>query len=155
NCSTSGTSASTRSSSCRYRSSVSIDHGGTTRPSFPRPSPATAARSTCAGSYDAAHRRGLAVLFDVVFNHAADADNSLWGMAVPDDKGIYLQDWRTPWGHAPAYWKDEVKAFFVDNAEMYFGEYGADGLRFDATRYIEEVRGLDNDGWRFLQHLTY
>ena len=104
---------------------------------------------------DAAHRRGLAVLFDVVFNHAADADNSLWGMDVADDKGIYLQDWRTPWGHAPAYWKDEVKAFFVDNAEMYFGEYGADGLRFDATRYIEEVRGLDNDGWRFLQHLTY
>jgi 1,4-alpha-glucan branching enzyme len=105
---------------------------------------------------DAAHQRGLAVIFDVVFNHVSDADNSLWAMDVhPDSTGIYLQEYRTPWGHAPAFWKEEVKEFFVENALMYVREYRADGLRFDATRAIEAAGGLDADGWRFLQYLTW
>jgi 1,4-alpha-glucan branching enzyme len=104
---------------------------------------------------DEAHKRGLAVLFDVVFNHAAREDNSLWGWDVLPDRGLYLQDLETPWGNAPAYWKDEVKDFFLANAEMYFSEYRADGLRFDATRAIEAAHGWNADGWRFLQHLTW
>lgn len=104
---------------------------------------------------DQAHRRGLAVIFDLVFNHIADQDNSLWGWDVRSDLGLYLQEHRTPWGHAPAFWKEAVKDFFVANAEMYLGEYRADGLRFDATRAIEAAQGLDADGWSFLQHLTW
>src|SRR6266446_5009731 len=106
---------------------------------------------------DEAHKRGLAVLFDVVFNHVSDDDNSLDGLDVypSGNPGIYLQAYRTPWGSAPAFWKDDVKAFFLANAEMYLDEYNGDGLRFDATRAIESAAGWGNDGWRFLQHLTW
>ncbi len=40
---------------------------------------------------------------------------------------------------------------------MYFEEYRADGLRFDATRYIEYNKGEGggSDGWEFMQYLTY
>jgi 1,4-alpha-glucan branching enzyme len=71
------------------------------------------------------------------------------------DKGIYLSNYETPWGLSPAFWKRQVKDFFLENAKMYFGEYRADGLRFDATRYIEYNKGWNDDGWKFLQYLTY
>jgi hypothetical protein len=38
---------------------------------------------------------------------------------------------------------------------MYLGEYNGDGLRFDSTRTMERARGLGNDGWGFMQHLTW
>ncbi len=104
-----------------------------------------------------AHAHGLAVIFDVVYNHVSNTDNPLWeydGDAC--DGGVYLQRFRTPWSEfAPAYWKAQVRDFFLDNARMYFSEYHADGLRFDATRYIEYAAGLRNDGWSFLQYLTW
>lgn len=102
-----------------------------------------------------AHRRGLAVIFDVVYNHAAREDNSLWGWDLLTGEGLYLQAFQTPWGNAPAYWKEEVKAFFLENAQMYLRDYRGDGLRFDATRWIENACGWDADGWRFMQHLTW
>jgi len=104
---------------------------------------------------DEAHRRGLAVIFDVVFNHVANEDNSLFGWDVRADRGLYLSQLDTPWGPAPAYWRDEVKAFFLENATMYLTEYGGDGLRFDATREIERAAGLGADGWAFMQFLTW
>ena len=39
--------------------------------------------------------------------------------------------------------------------EMYLREYNGDGLRFDSTRTMERARGLGNDGWEFMQHLTW
>lgn len=104
-----------------------------------------------------AHKVGLAVIFDVVFNHISDNDSSFWKYDIDSavDKGIYLSDNRTLWGWAPAFWKQQVKDFFLDNALMYFKEYNADGLRFDATRVIENCGGLNDDGWKFLQYITY
>lgn len=103
---------------------------------------------------DECHKRGLAVLFDVVFNHISNIDSSFWHF---DDGTInsYLSDFETPWGLSPAFWQEGIKEFFFSNLEMYFNEYNADGIRFDSTRYIEYNKGLGNDGWEFMQYLTY
>jgi 1,4-alpha-glucan branching enzyme len=94
-----------------------------------------------------AHDKGLAVIFDVVYNHAADADNSLWeydGNKAPDG-GIYFEGTnRTPWGPRPAHWKKEVRDFFLDHARMLLRDYRADGLRFDAAHEIQ---------WECLAHI--
>lgn len=90
-----------------------------------------------------AHAHGLAVIIDVVYNHAGPGDSVLWdfdGSAPPNDKagGIYFENgYHTPWGTGPAWWKKEVRDYFLENASMYFEDYKVDGLRFDATRYIE------------------
>jgi 1,4-alpha-glucan branching enzyme len=87
---------------------------------------------------DAAHRQGLAVIFDVVYNHAGPDDNSLWEYdGYTDQGGIYFEyGQNTDWGRGPAWWKQEVRDFFYLNARMYFEYYNADGLRFDATTQI-------------------
>jgi 1,4-alpha-glucan branching enzyme len=106
-----------------------------------------------------AHRHGLAVLFDVVYNHVSNEDNPLWNWDVyrgPGDHGEYLfPPHSTDWGPGPAFHKPPVRDFFVENACMLFEEYRIDGLRFDATRAIEANRGPDNNGWKFLQELTW
>jgi len=66
------------------------------------------------------------------------------------DGGIYFyNDWRawTPWGHKnrPDYGHPEVRQFIRDNALMWLEEYRVDGLRFDATVFIRNVYGHDND----------
>jgi len=106
---------------------------------------------------DRAHARGLAVIFDVVFNHVSMDDNPFWSYPVssPDQRGAFLSGFETPWGLAPDFWRPQIKEYFLENIRMYFEEYRADGLRFDATRYIEQNRGWGNDGWEFMQHLTY
>jgi 1,4-alpha-glucan branching enzyme len=87
---------------------------------------------------NAAHQQGLAVIFDVVYNHAGPGDNSLWEFdGYTNEGGIYFEGGQmTDWGRGPAWWKVEVQDFFYQNAHMYFEEYRADGLRFDATTQI-------------------
>jgi 1,4-alpha-glucan branching enzyme len=96
----------------------------------------------------AAHDRGLAVLFDVVYNHAADVDNSLWEYDgnQASHGGIYFEGTtRTPWGPRPAHWKKEVMNFFLDHARMLLRDYRADGLRFDAAHEVQ---------WECLAHIV-
>ena len=53
---------------------------------------------------EAAHRSGIAVILDVVYNHFGPSDLDLWqfdGWSENDKGGIYFyNDWRsdTPWG---------------------------------------------------------
>ena len=94
-----------------------------------------------------AHDKGLAVIFDVVYNHVSDRDNGLWefdGMNL--DGGIYFEGTsRTDFGPRPAHWKREIRDFFLDNARMLFEDYRADGLRFDAAHEIQ---------WECLAHIV-
>jgi len=87
---------------------------------------------------DAAHRHGLSVIFDVVYNHAGPGDNELWEFdGYTNEGGIYFEGGQmTQWGRGPAWWKQEVQDYFYQNARMYFEDYRADGLRFDATTQI-------------------
>jgi maltooligosyltrehalose trehalohydrolase len=96
---------------------------------------------------DACHKRGLAVILDVVYNHLGPAGNYLGRF------GRYFTDrYVTPWGETvnlDGPWSDEVRRFFVDNALMWFRDYHMDGLRIDAVHAI-----IDASAIHFLEQLT-
>jgi 1,4-alpha-glucan branching enzyme len=93
---------------------------------------------TLAHFIDAAHRTGLAVIIDVVYNHAGPGDNVLFEFdGYTNEGGIYFEGGQlTDWGRGPAWWKREVQDFFYQNARMYFEQYHADGVRVDVTTQI-------------------
>jgi maltooligosyltrehalose trehalohydrolase len=106
---------------------------------------------------DDAHRLGLAVLLDVIYNHFGPDG----AYAVALSPRFLSARHRTPWGPAinlDGDGSDGVRAFFIENALHWLCEYHLDGLRLDATHalvddgprhFLEElaaaVRGLD--GW--------
>lgn len=112
-----------------------------------------------------AHKRGMAVIQDVVWNHVGPNDTDLWqfdGWSENDMGGIYFYNDRraeTPWGHTrPDYSRDEVRQFLRDNAMYWLEEYHMDGYRVDGTLFIRNVTGFEDtpenelpDGWSFLQ----
>ncbi|QDL94462.1 malto-oligosyltrehalose trehalohydrolase (plasmid) [Paroceanicella profunda] len=87
----------------------------------------------------AAHREGLMVFLDVVYNHFGPDGNFLNAYA-PE---FFDTSEDTPWGGAVAVSRPEVAAFFTENAVMWLGEYGMDGLRFDAVHAIGNPAFLD------------
>ena len=113
---------------------------------------------------DECHKRGIAVLVDVVYNHLgpSDLDKSIWqfdGYNLGTDfGGIYFYENHnryTPWGDTrPNYTTNEVRSFIRDNALYWLTEYNADGLRWDGTAYIRE-QGIDSneipEGWSLMQ----
>ncbi|HEY4329444.1 MAG TPA: alpha-amylase family glycosyl hydrolase, partial [Phycisphaerae bacterium] len=89
---------------------------------------------------DACHTLGLAVLFDVIYNHVPDDDDNLWqldGNYSNRGGGIYFADVdRSPWGWRLATDRPAVHDFFLDNARMWLTEFNGDGLRFDSVHNI-------------------
>jgi maltooligosyltrehalose trehalohydrolase len=84
---------------------------------------------------DEAHRFGLGVLLDVVYNHFGP-DGAYWGLFSPH---YFSTAHQTPWGAAinldgPA--SRPVRDFFVENATRWLREYHLDGLRLDATHAL-------------------
>jgi maltooligosyltrehalose trehalohydrolase len=86
---------------------------------------------------DAAHRAGLAVFLDVVYNHVGPEGNYL------NDFGPYFTDkYKTPWGSAVNYddkGSDAVRDFVLDNVRMWLAEFHMDGLRLDAVHAIYDL----------------
>lgn len=112
-----------------------------------------------------AHRRNLAVILDVVYNHLGPSDLSVWqfdGWSENGLGGIYFyNDWRseTPWGNTrPDYGRGEVREYLHDNAMMWLEDYHGDGLRYDMTLYIRTVHGGNGDdlpdGWSLAQWIN-
>lgn len=111
----------------------------------------------------AAHDLGIAVLFDVVYNHLGPIDLGLWrfdGWYEGDGGGIYFyNDGRaaTPWGNTrPDFGRPEVRQYLRDNALRWLEEYRMDGLRWDATSYIRNADGGVElrDGWGLMRWIN-
>lgn len=114
-----------------------------------------------------AHHHGIAVLMDVVYNHFGPNDLDLWRFTSWQENnkgGIYFYNDRrcaTPFGDTrPDYGRPEVREYIRDNMLMWLREYHCDGLRFDATAFIRNVFGNNDDpandigdGWRMMQSL--
>lgn len=111
-----------------------------------------------------AHRRGMSVIQDVVYNHFGPSDLDLWtfdGWSENGKGGIYFyNDWKsaTPWGDTrPDYGRGEVRQFILDNAMMWLRDYRLDGLRLDMTPYMRSVSGTDHDipeGWSLMRWIA-
>jgi maltooligosyltrehalose trehalohydrolase len=85
---------------------------------------------------DAAHRRGLAVILDVVYNHLGPEGNYLRKFGP-----YFTAHHKTPWGEAVNYDSagcEHVRRYVVENALYWIREYHLDGLRLDAVQTIKD-----------------
>jgi maltooligosyltrehalose trehalohydrolase len=81
---------------------------------------------------DAAHRRGLGVVLDVVYNHLGPGDRALRAF------GPYGTDRvaGTPWGATLDYTQSGVREWAIQNAELWVRDYRVDGLRLDSVPHV-------------------
>jgi maltooligosyltrehalose trehalohydrolase len=97
---------------------------------------------------DSAHRLGLAVFLDVVYNHLGPEGNYL-----PQFSPYYFSDRPdNPWGKGLNFdgpKSSMVRQYFIENALHWVHEYHFDGLRLDATHAIH-----DDDPRHFVAQFT-
>ncbi|MCX8028630.1 MAG: alpha-amylase family glycosyl hydrolase [Brevinematales bacterium] len=96
-----------------------------------------------------AHKRGLAVILDLVFNHQGASDDpiAIFDPAADwNNPDTYWYSGSTPWGPRFNYSNPMVRKFLVDSARYFMEFFRVDGFRFDATAYI--------NNWDFMQFVT-
>ena len=122
---------------------------------------------------DLCHLYGIAVAFDVVYNHAGGWHNP---PGPDDDQSLYFFDRATPiptaddpFGHneslyftnanggyvgglAFALWKQDVGQFLINSASYYVDEFHVDGFRYDEISMLLFLNA--NTGWPFCANLT-
>jgi 1,4-alpha-glucan branching enzyme len=105
---------------------------------------------------DLCHLYGIAVLFDVVYNHAGEFGNDdqslfFFDRNVPGDNNRSLYFTNRGWagGLVFAYWQQPVCQLLIDNAKFFLDEYHVDGFRYDEVTVIDH-----HGGWQFCQDLT-
>ena len=112
----------------------------------------------------ACHRRGIAVIQDVVYNHFDDdGERAEWNYdSDADDQNIYY--WyegasrglrRTPTvvisttvrvGTLPRFWEEIVRSLFISSAVAFVQEFHVDGFRVDLTDAIHQDNNRNSDG---------
>jgi maltooligosyltrehalose trehalohydrolase len=86
---------------------------------------------------DAAHREGLAVLLDVVYNHVGASGTQALRAFGP----YFTSHYETPWGQAINYddeHADAVREWALQSAEQWIRDFHLDGLRLDAVHAIKD-----------------
>lgn len=115
---------------------------------------------------DLCHVYGIAVAFDVVYNHAGGFQIT---DTQSDDECIYYWDRAKNVGHnndslyftdqdrgtgglSFALWKNDVCQFLINNALYYIAEFHVDGFRYDEISDLISMNG--DSGWSFCCNLT-
>lgn len=114
---------------------------------------------------DLCHVHGIAVVLDVVYNHAGGFsvdgqfdDNSLYYLDRAPNRGdnndsLYFTDKdRGTGGLAFALWNADVARFLVDNATRWVTECHVDGFRYDEISVLLSTG--QGSGWDFCRALT-
>jgi 1,4-alpha-glucan branching enzyme len=110
------------------------------------------------------HRRGIAVIQDVCYNHfdqdveraewqydSTDPQQNIyyWYEGKPSDHpfpdGGYIDNGSSGW--APRYWEELVRHVFVSSAAAFIEEFHVDGLRVDLTQALHRDNALHANGW--------
>jgi maltooligosyltrehalose trehalohydrolase len=88
---------------------------------------------------DEAHRLGLGILLDVVYNHLGPDGNYLSQFS----KGYFNSKYPNEWGEPTNFDDGEAagpsRDFFIQNACHWVAEYHLDGLRLDATQNLYDA----------------
>ncbi|MEO8893014.1 MAG: malto-oligosyltrehalose trehalohydrolase [Coleofasciculaceae cyanobacterium] len=96
---------------------------------------------------DAAHKQGISIILDVIYNHFGPEGNYL------ELYGPYFTDtYKTAWGSAVNFDKEYsygVRNYFLENAIYWFEKFHIDALRLDASDNIFDI-GVKH----FLQELS-
>jgi 1,4-alpha-glucan branching enzyme len=111
---------------------------------------------------DLCHIYGIAVAFDVVYNHAGgfigdDESIYFWDReALPspatNNQSLFFTNVGVVGGLSFALWKNEVCQFLIDNASFFINEFHVDAFRYDE---ISLLLGANQPvGWTFCQNLT-
>lgn len=113
------------------------------------------------------HRRGIAVLLDVVYNHYThDGERAQWAYdsttpehniyywyqgrasdypnATPPGHGGHIDNMST--GYAPRFWDEIVRKLFISSAAMLVSEFHLDGFRVDQTTSIHSYAVIHANG---------
>jgi 1,4-alpha-glucan branching enzyme len=104
---------------------------------------------------DLCHLYGIAVITDVVFNHAGGGfdDQSIKFFDrepyTTDNNSLYFTEQDHAGGRVFAFSKPEVCQFLIDNGKMWLQEYHVDGLRYDQVTVIAQ-----SGGWKFCGDLS-
>ena len=108
---------------------------------------------------DLCHLYGIAVVFDVVYNHAGgfagdDAGLYFWDRAPNgnNNNSLYFTDRGWAGGLSFALWNRDVRQFVINNAVYYLHEFHVDGFRYDEISALVNLNG--QTGWTFCQDLT-
>ena len=109
------------------------------------------------------HRRGIAVIQDVVYNHYDNsAERAQWQYdSTTAEQNIYYwyegrsSDYSSPdggylnngsSGYTPRFWEEVVRQQFISSASFLIEEMHVDGLRVDLTQAIHRDNTLNADG---------
>jgi len=108
---------------------------------------------------DLCHLYGLAVVFDVVYNHAGGFEGDdeaayFWDRFSDsnNNNSLYFTDQSWAGGLSFALWNRDVRQFLIDSASFYFDEFHIDGLRYDEISALLAMN--TTTGWSFCQDIT-